>query len=844
MSLVTSLIGFGLRQVIGDAAGNVVEVVEQRFRDHSQTLPKALERAHDRAWQALEVALAGDGIFDRVKGFFASGDDKAIREQVAAFIHGNAVSFEGSPDGFRQSCLEELKQLRKSGLLSAQNLVASDVARGANAFQRHTDPQGLVEEARLAVGGVADFLTKGYPNLAGLLRTPTPSGPPLLAAAFAYFIRREVETNTELARGLFFDGLRQLSASQARGFAEINNALATHSHQIDIAIDQGGRIEAAVLDMHAELQRVESQQRANHEEVGLLFQQVLKQLRLVGMQQGEVRPQHSFTIRGEDERGAVKALLARFRQLPIEEQRGMPALLNGLGKLQVGTGEFTAAGQTFGEVVKAVSEPMGKAEAFHNAYRAALEQKKWDEALHALRQAATLDPQRFAPFPLYRYDPKRILGAGGFGTAFLCHDRNLDEDVVIKTLHVEDLGRGLNEVFREARIIRQLSHPAIIKARECDYANPAGQTRPYLVMDYFPGGSLEQFVEQRGTLTPDQLVKVALQVAQAMQAAHAQGILHRDLKPANILVRKEGEKWLVKIIDFGLALRPQIVESGGAAGLNGNTILGQSVAGTRKYAPPEQMGELQGVRPGTFSDVYAFGKTCYFALFHTTEPRSRHWTGVQRSLKKMLEACTEQELELRHANFDSVVAVLNRVVKGGPSGSGRDATLAGKEPDDSGDSAGEKGEDPGPTRRRITTEEFLAALTDNRNPRELETAEAIIRWAERSGLELGDCLGGRSGMASFIPTLDHGGHHWYPISMQSTGQVVLQMQWMRGKPPFDNREKRLELMTKVNNATGAGLVVERMTGRPSIALERLLNPAVLEQFLDVLTWMVQQIRAS
>ena len=75
----------------------MVGAVEQRFRDHSRTLPKALEKAHDRAWQALGVALAGDGLLDRVKVFFASGDDKGVREQVQLFLKGNAVSSTGRP---------------------------------------------------------------------------------------------------------------------------------------------------------------------------------------------------------------------------------------------------------------------------------------------------------------------------------------------------------------------------------------------------------------------------------------------------------------------------------------------------------------------------------------------------------------------------------------------------------------------------------------------------------------------------------------------------------------------------------------------------------------------------
>ena len=147
--------------------------------------------------------------------------------------------------------------------------------------------------------------------------------------------------------------------------------------------------------------------------------------------------------------------------------------------------------------------------------------------------------------------------------------------------------------------------------------------RPYIVMDYFPGGSLENFIQERGTIPPEDFIGVAVQIAQGMQSAHRQNILHRDLKPDNVLVRKDGADWKVKIIDFGLALRQQTIETSIAARSAGSSILGDSVAGTIKYAPPEQMGELKGVKPGPYSDVYAFGKLCCYALFKTTEPKER-----------------------------------------------------------------------------------------------------------------------------------------------------------------------------------------------------------------------------
>src|SRR4051812_4583003 len=114
MSLLCSLVAFSLRQVLGDGVENVIVEVTGLLRDHSQRLPQALRRAHDRAWRSLEVALAGDGMLDRLKAAFSSGDDKGLSEQIRAFLQSNAAPFHGTPAEFRAACLDELKRLRKS----------------------------------------------------------------------------------------------------------------------------------------------------------------------------------------------------------------------------------------------------------------------------------------------------------------------------------------------------------------------------------------------------------------------------------------------------------------------------------------------------------------------------------------------------------------------------------------------------------------------------------------------------------------------------------------------------------------------------------------------------------
>jgi hypothetical protein len=131
MSLVSNLIGLGLRQVIGAVAGDeageataqvagpVIHLVQHHLTDHSQALPKALAKANDRAWQTLSIALAGDGFLDKIKVFFASGDDKGIREQVRLYLQSNADQFESCAADFRKAYLTDLKLAKKTGLLRA-----------------------------------------------------------------------------------------------------------------------------------------------------------------------------------------------------------------------------------------------------------------------------------------------------------------------------------------------------------------------------------------------------------------------------------------------------------------------------------------------------------------------------------------------------------------------------------------------------------------------------------------------------------------------------------------------------------------------------------------------------
>jgi tRNA A-37 threonylcarbamoyl transferase component Bud32 len=233
---------------------------------------------------------------------------------------------------------------------------------------------------------------------------------------------------------------------------------------------------------------------------------------------------------------------------------------------------------------------------------------------------------------------------------------------VVKALVADDLDRDITQVFAEARILEELEHPAIIRLRDCDFVDPVRKARPYLVMDYFEGATLEDYVQEHGSLSAADWLALARPVADGLQAAHAKGILHRDVKPANLLVRREpgtpgdvAPRWRVKLIDFGLALRREARHSTVNTGKRDRTILGASIAGTLDYAAPEQMGRLPGVAVGPYSDLYGFGKTCCYALFKTAQPAYQHWRKLPEPVAELIGHCIAEAPDERPPTFAAIL---------------------------------------------------------------------------------------------------------------------------------------------------------------------------------------------
>jgi uracil-DNA glycosylase family 4 len=482
----------------------------------------------------------------------------------------------------------------------------------------------------------------GYKNLAAFVGMRPDGGSSVLVIAARFFFRREVEENSRLFQGLAFAQLERLGENQELAFNGLRRFLS----------EQGERVEQLL----GSLQDTVS---ATHENVQEIHSAVLAMQQKLDLMHGELRPRDSLSIRGDAERSLVKELIGRYRSLPAAERERVPSLLNAVGKLEVAAGDFKAAQQDFLALADIAPDPGLKAEAHHNAYRAALERHDWDAALREVTEAARLDAARFAPFPVTKYVPKRILGAGGFGVAYLCRHRYMNSDVVVKTLTFDDLDRDVNTVFAEAQTLRQADHPSIIRVQDCGFGSPNEDARPYLVMDYFDGATLEEAAREK-PLPPESVISIARQVAEGLAAAHDKGILHRDVKPANLLVREDGG-WQVKLIDFGLALKR---EGRDTLRAGSHTLVGNSIAGTLDYAAPEQMGRIAGASVRPCSDVYGFGRTMCYALFQTPQPLLRHWRSIPAPLAELLENCLEDQPASRPQDFKDVLARLNALSTG------------------------------------------------------------------------------------------------------------------------------------------------------------------------------------
>ena len=195
-----------------------------------------------------------------------------------------------------------------------------------------------------------------------------------------------------------------------------------------------------------------------------------------------------------------------------------------------------------------------------------------------------------------RYRLVDRIGQGAMGVVWRARDERLDRVVAVKQLGYDPSGSGQGgaRALREARLTARLRHPHAITVHDVVEHDGA----PYLVMEYLPSQSLADVLLERESLPADQVARIGEQVASALAAAHAEGIVHRDVTPGNVLITPEG---VTKIADFGISR---------ATG-EGTVTGGGFIAGTPAYLAPEVAG---GAEAGFPADVFSLGATLYRAL--------------------------------------------------------------------------------------------------------------------------------------------------------------------------------------------------------------------------------------
>jgi serine/threonine protein kinase/tetratricopeptide (TPR) repeat protein len=198
------------------------------------------------------------------------------------------------------------------------------------------------------------------------------------------------------------------------------------------------------------------------------------------------------------------------------------------------------------------------------------------------------------------YELSGALGAGGMGEVYRARDPRLGRNVAIKVLPDRLTGdpSALARFEREAKVLAALSHPNILAIFDVGSENGIS----FVVMELLPGETLSSRIAQRRPDWPE-AVRMGIEIADGLSAAHTRGITHRDLKPENIFLTRDGH---IKLLDFGLASstddsNPAEAEFGSTAGLATATGV---IMGTLPYMSPEQ---LKGMRADARSDIFSFG---------------------------------------------------------------------------------------------------------------------------------------------------------------------------------------------------------------------------------------------
>ena len=201
-----------------------------------------------------------------------------------------------------------------------------------------------------------------------------------------------------------------------------------------------------------------------------------------------------------------------------------------------------------------------------------------------------------------RYALAEKVGSGGMGVVWRGYDELLQRQVAVKELHFpphmseEERERLARRTLREARAVAAVDDPSAV--RVFDIVEQDG--RPWIVMEYLDGSTLTDVIRERGPLPSDEVIHIGQALLDALEAAHAAGVLHRDVKPSNVMIAPDGR---VALTDFGIAT--SLDGDDGA-----DTTTSGVIVGSPAYMSPER---ARGVAPTAASDLWSLGATLWTA---------------------------------------------------------------------------------------------------------------------------------------------------------------------------------------------------------------------------------------